>query len=365
LELVPNPDLLAYAGAHKSERQCVVGFALETDHALANAEEKRRRKNADIIVLNTLEDAGAGFETTTNKVTFLYKDGTTEAGELESKASVAERLVQRLGRCMGVLTLWCLLLFGGAALQAQELNCTFQVVSTKIQSGDKKVFETMQDALAAFVNGQKWTNLQVGPGEKIPCSMTMEVQERDFTTGVTKAYLTVQARRPVYNASYQTTLLNVVDKDVVFTYNAFDPIEFSDNNISSNLTAVVAYYSYLIIGLYLDSFAPNAGEVCLGKADNVVSMCQGMSEPGWKSGERNNRNRYWMIENYMNGNYGAIHNVLYQYHRKGLDLMYGNPTDGRAGVLQALTALKALNDTRNGLPCKLLFMEAKSDELVS
>lgn len=375
LELVPNPDLLAYAGAHKTERQCVVGFALETDHALANAEEKRRRKNADIMVLNTLEDKGAGFETTTNKVTFLYKDGTSEAGDLESKVSVAAKLVRRLGRYMGGLTAWLLLgatvlgglcgWGGGASLQAQELNCTFQVVTSKIQSGDKKVFETLQDALNAFVNGQKWTNLQVGAGEKIPCSMTMEVQERDNTTGTTKAYLTVQARRPVYNASYQTNLLNVVDRDFTFTYSEFDPIEFSDNNISSNLTAVVAYYSYLIIGLYLDSFAPNAGEVCLNKADNVVSMCQSMSEAGWKASERNNRNRYWIIENYLNGNYGAIHQVLYQYHRKGIDQMYGSPSEGRAGLLQALTELKALNDTRSGLPCKLLFMEAKSDELVS
>ncbi|MDE7149836.1 MAG: DUF4835 family protein, partial [Bacteroidales bacterium] len=254
---------------------------------------------------------------------------------------------------------------GGSALRAQELNCTFQVVTSKIQSGDKKVFQTLQDALSAFVNGQKWTNLQVGAGEKIPCSMTMEVQERDNTTGTTKAYLTVQARRPVYNASYQTNLLNVVDRDFTFTYSEFDPIEFSDNNISSNLTAVVAYYAYLIIGLYLDSFAPSAGEVCMGKADNVVSLCQSMSETGWKAGERNNRNRYWMIENYMNGNYGAIHQVLYLYHRKGIDLMYGSPAEGRAGILQALAELKALNDTRNGLPCKLLFMEAKSDELVS
>lgn len=371
LELVPNPDLLAYAGAHKTERQCVVGFALETDHALANAEEKRRRKNADIMVLNTLEDRGAGFETTTNKVTFLYKDGTAEAGELESKVSVAEKLVRRLGRYMGGLTVWlllCVTLLGGAggtALRAQELNCTFQVVTTKIQSGDKKVFETLQDALNAFVNGQKWTGLQVGTGEKIPCSMTMEVQERDNATGITKAYLTVQARRPVYNASYQTNLLNVVDRDFTFTYSEYDPIEFSDNNISSNLTAVVAYYSYLIIGLYLDSFAPRAGEACFNKADNVVSLCQGMSESGWKASERNNRNRYWMLENYMNGNYGAIHTVLYQYHRKGIDLMYGSPADGRAGILQALAELKALNDTRNNLPCKLLFMEAKSDELVS
>lgn len=373
LELVPNPDLLAYAGAHKTDRQCVVGFALETDHALANAEEKRRRKNADIMVLNTLEDKGAGFETATNKVTFLYKDGTSEAGDLESKVSVAEKIVRRLGRQMkalccvslvGLLML-CGLGDGGSALQAQELNCTFQVVTSKIQSGDKKVFETLQDALSAFVNGQKWTNLQVGAGEKIPCSMTMEVQERDNTTGTTKAYLTVQARRPVYNASYQTNLLNVVDRDFTFTYSEFDPIEFSDNNISSNLTAVIAYYSYLIIGLYLDSFAPNAGEVCMGKADNVVSMCQSMSETGWKASERNNRNRYWMIENYMNGNYGAIHQVLYQYHRKGIDAMYGNPAEGRAGILQALAELKALNDTRSGLPCKLLFMEAKSDELVS
>lgn len=377
LELVPNPDLLAYAGAHKTDRQCVVGFALETDHALANAEEKRRRKNADIMVLNTLEDKGAGFETTTNKVTFLYKDAQPEAGVLESKVSVAEKLVRRITRYIGGLTACCLLctailggLLGlgpgaGHALQAQELNCTFQVVTSKIQSGDKKVFETLQEALSAFVNGQKWTNLNVGAGEKIPCSMTMEVQERDNATGTTKAYLTVQARRPVYNASYQTNLLNVVDRDFTFTYSEFDPIEFSDNNISSNLTAVVAYYSYLIIGLYLDSFAPNAGEVCLGKADNVVSLCQGMNEAGWKASERNNRNRYWMIENYMNGNYGAIHQVLYQYHRKGLDMMYGNPTEGRAGILQALTELKALNDTRNNLPCKMLFMEAKSDELVS
>ncbi len=372
LELVPNPDLLAYAGAHKQKGQCVVGFALETDHALAHAEEKRQRKNADMMILNTLEDKGAGFETTTNKVTFLHKDGQTEAGALESKQAVAEKIVQRLSRYMrsaaGALLICAAMLLGlttTSSLQAQELNCTFQVVTTKIQSGDKKVFETLQDALNAFVNGQKWTSLQVGSGEKIPCNMTMEVQERDQSTGQIKAYLTVQARRPVYNASYQTNLINIIDRDLTFTYSEFDPIEFSDNNISSNLTAVVAYYSYLIIGHYLDGFGQNAGEVSFGKADNVVSLCQGLGEAGWKSNERNTRNRYWMVENYMNGSYGAIHKVLYLYHRKGLDLMYDNPTEGRAGVLQALTELKTLNDGRNNLPCKLLFMEAKSDELIA
>lgn len=372
LELVPNPDLLAYAGAHKQNGQCVVGFALETDHALVHAQEKQQRKNADMMILNTLEDKGAGFETTTNKVTFIHRDGQTEAGALESKQAVAEKIVQRLARYMrsvaGVLLICAAMLLGfftTSSLQAQELNCTFQVVTTKIQSGDKKVFETLQDAMNAFVNGQKWTSLQVGQSEKIPCNMTMEVQERDQSTGQIKAYLTVQARRPVYNASYQTNLINVIDRDLVFTYNELDPIEFSDNNISSNLTAVVAYYSYMIIGLYLDSFGQNAGEVSFGKADNVVSLCQGFSEAGWKSNERNTRNRYWMVENYMNGSYGVIHKAQYLYHRKGLDLMYDNPTEGRAGVLQALSELKALNDGRNNLPCKLLFMEAKSDELIA
>lgn len=249
--------------------------------------------------------------------------------------------------------------------KAQELDCKVNIVTTKVTSGDKSVFETLSTVLNQFMNGRRWTNLNFRPQEKIPCSMTIDVQEYNSGNGQVKAYLTVQLRRPVYKSTYTSLLLNTVDKDFSFSYVKNDPIEFSDNSIGTNLTATLAFYAYLILGNYFDSFAPRGGSVFYEKANNIVLQAQGMSEQGWRSSERNEKNRYWISESYSNSNYQAIHEVLYRYFRLGMDMMFDDPATARVNILEALSQLDDLKRKRPSLPCIQLFMESRADELVN
>jgi hypothetical protein len=250
--------------------------------------------------------------------------------------------------------------------KAEEFDCNLKVaVSSQINVTNKKIFEQLEKALTLFVNGRKWTTLSFKAGEKIICNMVIDVQKYDLQTGTMKCYLSVQLRRPVFNTSYSTTLLNTIDRDYTFHYTENDPIEYSDENIGTNLTATISYYCYLMLGLYFDSFSYRAGESFFDVARNIVNLAQNFTEEGWKPTEKNNRNRYHTIENYTNGNYSAIHEVLYYYHRQGLDNMYDDPSTAKTGIIEALQALKKLDEQRSNLPSKLSFIEAKSDELVN
>jgi hypothetical protein len=250
--------------------------------------------------------------------------------------------------------------------KAEEFDCTLKVtVSNQISVTNKKVFEQLEKALSLFVNGRKWTTLSFKPGEKIICNIILDVQKYDLQRGVMDCYLSVQLRRPVFNTSYSTTILNTIDRDYSFHYVENDPIEYSDENIGTNLTATISYYCYLMLGLYFDSFGYRSGENFFDAARNVVNLAQSFSEKGWKAVESNNRNRYNTVESYTNGNYSAIHEVLYNYYRQGLDNMYDDPANGREGIIEALLALKRLDEQRTNLPSKLAFIEAKSDELIN
>lgn len=264
-----------------------------------------------------------------------------------------------------VFCVWTGLSLCAGKLSAQELDCKLNIVTTKITSGDKTVFDVLSKALNQFMNGRRWTKIRFQSQERIPCTMTIDVQEYNSSTGQIKAYLSVQLLRPCFKSTYSSTLLNLVDRDFSFQYVKNDPIDYNDNSIGTNLTATLAFYAYIIIGNYFDSFAPRGGDIFYDRANNIVMQAQGFADLGWKASERNDKNRYRIAESYVNSNYQAIHEVLYRYFRLGMDMMFDDPATARGNILDAMTQLNELRKQRSSLPCISIFMESRADELVN
>ncbi len=246
---------------------------------------------------------------------------------------------------------------------AQELNCSVQVISPQIQSSDKKIFETLQTAINEFMNNRKWTGDQFLSQERIECSILINVSER-VSSDEFKATIQVQARRPVYHSSYSSSLFNYLDQEYQFRYLEYQPLEFSEQTFSSNLTSVLAFYAYFIIGLDYDSFSPEGGTVFFQKAMNTVNNAQNASEKGWKAFE-GSRNRYWLAENEMNMQFKNLRQALYKYHRIGMDGMAQNPDNGRREITEALELVRKNYKEKPGALMIQLFFNAKADEIVN
>ncbi len=246
-------------------------------------------------------------------------------------------------------------------VQAQELNCRVSVNSSKLQGTNRQVFETLEKALTEFMSERRWTEFQYTPEERIDCSVMITVDEQSdnqFT-----ATLQVQARRPVFASTYMTPLINMQDEDFKFTYNEFDPIEFYDNNFGTNLSSVMAFYAYYIIGTYSDTFSKMGGSAAFRKAENIVMMAQSTVESGWKANE-GKRNRYDIIQSVVDDRVRRFREFYYEYHRLGLDEMSGNMNNARATILKSMDALREVNKL---LPSSLtlqMFFDAKNDELI-
>lgn len=258
------------------------------------------------------------------------------------------------------LTILAVLLFSG--IYAQEFNVTLQVTSPKVEGTEKKIFETLQQELYDFVNNRKWTGYQYKPEERIEGTILITIESRsgeDF-----KGKMNVALRRPVYKSSYNSALLNYIDKDIEFKYVEFQPLEYSDNTFSSNLTSVIAYYLYVFLGIDGDSFARNGGTPYFEKAQNIVNMGQNAREKGWKAFE-SQKNRYWLVENYTNPTYSSVREAIYRYHRLGLDQMSDDVETGRASINESLELLKKANREKPGLFILQLFLEAKRDEIIN
>ncbi|WP_232516321.1 type IX secretion system protein PorD [Chitinophaga caeni] len=252
---------------------------------------------------------------------------------------------------------------------AQELRANVSVVANQISaSTDKKIFTTLQAALKEFLNNRKWSDDVFTTAEKIECNFMLNITQ-DLGSNQYKATLTVQATRPVYNSGYLTSLLNTQDGDVAFKYIEYQPLEFSDNRVVandpmvSNLTAIFAYYAYLVLGLDYDSFSPRGGDVFFRKAQNIVNNApEGKDVSGWKAFEGNN-NRYWLQDNLLNARFSRFHEVMYQYHRMGLDNMSEDLIKGRAAIMNCLNLMQALyNDNPNNILLQMFF-RSKADEL--
>ncbi|MBR5147812.1 MAG: DUF4835 family protein [Bacteroidaceae bacterium] len=247
--------------------------------------------------------------------------------------------------------------------QAQELEAKVVVNHSKIQGTNTSVFTTLQEAMTEFINTRKWTNAQYTQRERIACSFNLIVNEYS-DDGRFGCSLMVQANRPVYNASYNTTVFNFNDNAVDFNYIEHDKLEFSDEIIDNNLTAVLAYYAYLIIGLDMETFALKGGTEILQKAENVVNNAQMMSEDGWKA-FGDSKNRHALVNDYMNGALEPYRQLVYDYHRKGLDEMAQNAERGRSNITVALALLEKAKQDKPMSVLPQLFTEIKRDELLN
>jgi len=249
------------------------------------------------------------------------------------------------------------------AAQSQEINALITVNSDKVQGTDKTVFTTLQNALTEFVNNKKWTDATFSVNERIDCTMTIIINEQ--SENVFKGEIQVQARRPVYNSSYTTTLLNFRDTQFDFEYIQYEPLEYMENSLSSNLTATMVYYVYLILGLDFDSFSPKGGTAFIQQAQQIVNMAQSqISWSGWKAFD-SNRNRHAVITALTENSADTFRDMWYTYHRRGLDEMAANPDRGRTTIIESLTALEQLKSARPTSVLFQMFADAKLDEVVA
>ena len=247
---------------------------------------------------------------------------------------------------------------------AQELNCTVQVIySSKTQLTDPTVVQSMQQSVSDFLNTRKWTNDIYQNTERIQCSMIINLTQQISTTQFS-AQVTVTSNRPTFNSAYNTTLLNILDKDWTMTYSAFQPLSYTENGNNSDFSALLAYYAYIIIGLDYDSFSPKGGTPYFTKAQNLVNQEQNSTVTGWKSFD-GTVNRYWLASNLMDNNFSSMRDAMYDYHRKGLDKMYDDPDNERGIITSVLATLDNVNQNNPNSMIMQLFFEAKQDELVN
>lgn len=255
------------------------------------------------------------------------------------------------------------------SLQAvsQELNCTVKINTQRLQITEARVFQTLENHVYEFLNNRKWTDDVFKNEERIECSIFINVTE-ELSSDKFRAQVNVQSSRPTFHSSYNTVLFNYADKDWVFNYTEFQPLDFNENAFITNLTSMLAFYAYVIIGMDYDSYSLKGGTPYFVKAqsiiNNVPSNLGSENAPGWKPFE-GNRNRYWLIENLLNSRFDPLRSAYYQYHLQGMDVMYENIKSGRQVILSTLKNLEQLaTEFPNSMLLKVFF-DAKSEEIIN
>jgi hypothetical protein len=252
-------------------------------------------------------------------------------------------------------------------IYSQELNCNVQVSAQKIQGSNRQVFENMQRDIYEFMNNTVWTNHVFSYSERIDCSILINLNDQ-ISADEFNGTIQVQLKRPVYNTTYNSTMLNFMDNNFRFRYVEFQPLEFDPSTHRSNLISVLAYYAYIILGFDYDSFAPQGGTEFFQMAEKIVSNAQNAPETGWKpyDGSRN-RNRYWLVKNVLDKEYEGIRNFIYEYNFNGLDKMESKIGEARTSLVESL---RLIQDVYRRKPDPYMYLvqvviEAKSDELVN
>ena len=249
-----------------------------------------------------------------------------------------------------------------ASAAAQELNCRVEVNSDKITGTNKSVFTTLQEAITSYMNDTKFTAAQYSPIEKIECTLFFTIKEYDGDkmTGD----IQVQATRPAYNASYTTNLINFRDSKVEFTYSEGEPLTFNESNMESQLTAILNFYAYLIIAIDTDSFAPRGGEAAWDRVKTIVQQAQSSGETGWRAFD-DNKNRAAVLGAYTDPSTQQLRDMVYKYHREGIDQMSVSPDKGRAAITESLETLKNIYNVAPMSVGLSMFRDSKLDELVN
>lgn len=253
----------------------------------------------------------------------------------------------------------------GSDLHAQELQAKININHQQVQTTDKTVFENLQQTLEQFVNEQQWTALQFQENERIQCSFNITVTKYDAGSNRFTCTAMVQANRPVYNSSYNTTLYNNNDKHFDFEFVQYDQLNFNEEVIDNQLVALFAYYAYLIIGLDLDSFSPMGGTDVLQRCMNLTNNAQNLEFAGWKSFE-DSRNRFAIINDYLDETMKPFRQLQYDYYRQGLDEMAQNVERGRTNVTTTLeTNLKKVHEDKPLSMLPQIWTDFKKDELAN
>jgi Domain of unknown function (DUF4835) len=252
-------------------------------------------------------------------------------------------------------------------LQSQELRCNVQVVSQQIQGTNKQVFETLQNSIYEFMNNRVWTNHIYTMEERIECNLMFNITSQ-LSADEFEGSLTIQARRPVFNTNYNTVTLNFVDNAIRFRYVEFSPLEFDLNSHISNLTSILSFYAYYILGLDYDTFSLMGGTEYFSNAERIVLNAQNAAEPGWKPmDDIAHKNRYWLVKDMIDTDYEKLREFNYRFHRLGLDVMDEKVTEGRAEITNSLELLQDVYRKRPDPYMYLMSMifNAKVDELVN
>ena len=266
---------------------------------------------------------------------------------------------------MSRLFLSLLLLLSLPPTSAQELDAKIKINHSKVGVTDKNVFENLEQTLEQFVNERQWTALQFQKNERISVNINITVNKYDKTNGLFECSALIQANRPVWGAQYSSVLYNNRDADFNFQFVEFDQLNFNEENIDNQLTALIAYYAYLIIGLDLDSFSPMGGTEILQRCMNLVNNAQNLEFSGWKPYD-NNRNRFALINDYLDEGMKAFRQLHYDYYRKGLDEMTTNVERGRTNITEALqTGLKGAHDSKPLSLLPQIWTDFKRDELAN
>ncbi len=252
-----------------------------------------------------------------------------------------------------------------AEAAAQELQAKVTINHQQIQGTDASVFDNLQATLEQFINERQWTNLHFQRNERIQCNFNITVTKYDQSSNLFTCRAIIQANRPVYNSSYTTTLYNNTDNNFDFEFAQFDQLDFREENVDNQLTALVAYYAYLIIGLDLDSFSPMGGEDVLQRCMNLTNNAQNLNFTGWKAFD-DSRNRFAIINDYLDGAMKPFRQLQYDYYRTGLDEMANNVERGRTNITTALeNDLKKSHEDRPMSLLPQIWTDYKKDELAN
>lgn len=248
-------------------------------------------------------------------------------------------------------------------LLGQELNCNVTVVTDQLTTTDKRIYDNMREEITDFMRTTKWTEDEFLPFEKIECNLYITISER-LSTDKFKATMQVQSVRPVFETSYNSTIFNFLDKDFIFEYIEFQPIENNPASFTTNLSSVLSFYAYMIIGLDFDTYSKSGGTKYLQKAQDIVNQAQGKDYPGWESNSTKKNNRYWLSFQYLSSTFQPLRQCMYNYHRLGMDKMSKTKEAARKVITESLLLLKDVNRDEQNSFWLQLFFTAKRDEII-
>ena len=247
-------------------------------------------------------------------------------------------------------------------LRGQELNAQVIVNSDLVNQTNQQIFKTLERALNEFINTQVWTNKDFLNQERITCSFVFNLS--GYSNDKFEASLQVQSERPIFNTNYNSPILNYLDKDIIFSYQEFQPLFFNESRFESNLISIISFYAYVILGLNAETFSRNGGSIFFDQARQIVNIAQTTSQKGWKPSD-GIRNRFWLIDALRSNTFREYRQSLFIYHREGLDTMVNDPLSGKISIMKALNNLKTLFQRRPNAFLLQIFFDAKVEEIVN